>query len=56
MKYFYLKEINVSFAGHCIKQHDTIEYLGRQPNSKLNGNAMASEDCYMQCAIATFRL
>ena len=31
-----LKEINISFAGHSIKQHETIEYLGCQLDSKLS--------------------
>ena len=38
-----LKEINISFAGHSIKQHKTAEYLGCQLDSKLNGEAMASK-------------
>ena len=38
-----LKEINISFAGHSIKQHETAEYLGCQLDSKLSGEAMASK-------------
>ena len=38
-----LREINISFAGHSIKQHGTVEYLGCQLDSKLNGEAMASK-------------
>ena len=38
-----LKEINISFAGHSIKQHDTVEYLGCQLDSKWSGEAMASK-------------
>ena len=30
MTYFCLKIIKLSFADHCIKQHDTMEYRGRQ--------------------------
>ena len=39
-----LREINISFAGHSIKQHETVEYLGCQLDSKLSGEAMASKD------------
>ena len=35
-----LKEINISFAGHSIKQHETVEYFGCQLDSKLSGEAM----------------
>ena len=42
MTYFCLKIIKLSFADHCVKQHDTMEYRGRQ-NSKLSGEAMASK-------------
>ena len=28
-----LMEINISFAGHPIKQHETVEYLDRQVDS-----------------------
>ena len=38
-----LREINISFAGHSIKQHKTVEYLGCQLDSKLSGEAMASK-------------
>ena len=38
-----LKEINIYFAGHSIKQHETVEYLGCQLYSKLSGEAMASK-------------
>ena len=33
-----LKEINISFAGHSIKQHETVEL-----DSKLSGEVMASK-------------
>ena len=29
--------------GHSIKQHETVEYLGCQLDSKLSGEAMASK-------------
>ena len=38
-----LKEINISFVGHSIKQHKTVEYLGCQLDSKLSGEQMASK-------------
>ena len=38
-----LKEINISFAGHPIKKHETVEYFGCQIDSKLSGEAMASK-------------
>ena len=38
-----LREINISFAGHSIKQHETAEYLGCQLDSKLSTEAMASK-------------
>ena len=38
-----LKEINISFVGHTIKQHETVEYFGCQLDSKLSGKAMASK-------------
>ena len=38
-----LKEVNMSFAGHSIKQQETIEYLGCQLDSKLSGEAMDSK-------------
>ena len=42
-----LKEITISFAGHSIKQHKTVEYLSYQLDSKLSGEAMASNICHM---------
>ena len=38
-----LREINISFAGHFIKQHKTEEYIGSQLDSNLSGEAMASK-------------
>ena len=38
-----LSDINVSFAGHSIKQHKIVEYVGCQLDSKLSGKAMASK-------------
>ena len=38
-----LKETNISFAGHSIKRHETVEYLGCQLDFKLSGEAMASK-------------
>ena len=38
-----LQEINISFAGHSIKQLETVEYLGCQLDCKLSGEAMASK-------------
>ena len=38
-----LREINISFAGHSIKQHKTEEYIGSQLDSNLSGEAMASK-------------
>ena len=38
-----LKEINIYFAGHSIKQHETVECLGCQLDAKLRGEAMASK-------------
>ena len=38
-----LKEINISFEGHSIKQHKTVECLGCQLDSKLSREAMASK-------------
>ena len=38
-----LREIIISFAGHSIKQHETVEYFGCQLYFKLNGEAMASK-------------
>ena len=33
----------ISFAGYSIKQHNTVEYLGCQLDSKLRGEALASK-------------
>ena len=44
-----LREINISFAGHSIKQHETVEYLGCQLDSKLSGEAMASKILKKKC-------
>ena len=38
-----LREINISFEGHSIKKHKTVEYLGCQLYFKLSGEAMASK-------------
>ena len=38
-----LKEINISFAGHSIKQHEIVEYLGCQLDSKLSGEVVLSK-------------
>ena len=38
-----LKEINISFAGHSIKQHETVEHLSCQIDPKLSGEAMVSK-------------
>ena len=38
-----LRKINASLPGHSIKQHETVEYLGRQLESKLSGEAMSSK-------------
>ena len=38
-----LKEVNVSFTGYSIKQHNTVEYLGCQLDSKLSGKALLSK-------------
>ena len=38
-----LREINISFAGHFIKQGRAIEYFGFQLDSILSGEAMASK-------------
>ena len=37
-----LKEISVSFADHSIKQHETVKYFGCQLDSRLSGEAVAS--------------
>ena len=34
---------NISLAGHSIKQHETVKYLGCQTDSKSSGEAMASK-------------
>ena len=36
------KENYISFAGYSIKQHDIVEYIGCQLDSKLSGEALAS--------------
>ena len=33
----------ISFTGYSIKQHDTVEYLACQLDSKLSGEALASK-------------
>ena len=38
-----LSEINITFASHSINQQETVEYPGCQLDSKLSGEAMASE-------------
>ena len=38
-----LREINISFAGHSIKQHETVEYLTCQLDSKLSAESMISK-------------
>ena len=38
-----LKEINISFVAHSIEQHETVEYLSCQLDSKLSGEAMVSK-------------
>ena len=38
-----LREIDISFAGHSIKQHKTVEYFVCQLDSKLSGESMASK-------------
>ena len=44
-----LKEINISFVGHSIKQHKTAEYPGCQLDSKLSGEAVASKFLKNKC-------
>ena len=39
-----LRESNISFEGHSIKQYGTVEYLDCQLDSKLSREAMASKD------------
>ena len=36
-----VRKINISSAVHSIKQHETVEYLSCQFDSKLSGEAMA---------------
>ena len=36
-----LRTIDISSVGHSIKQHETVEYLGCQLDSKLSGEEMA---------------
>ena len=38
-----VRGIIISFEGHSIKQHITVEYLGCQLDSKLSGEAMTSK-------------
>ena len=38
-----LREVNIPFTGYSIKQHDTVEYLGCQLDSKLSGETLASK-------------
>ena len=38
-----LRESHISFAGHSMKQHEAVEYLGCQLDSKLSGAGMASK-------------
>ena len=38
-----LREINISFSGYSIKQHETVEYFGSQLDSKLSGEVMVSK-------------
>ena len=35
-----LKEIKIYFAGHSIKKHETVEYLGCHRDSKLSKEAV----------------
>ena len=44
-----LREINISFAGYSIKQHQTLEYLGCQLDSNLSVEAMASKVLKNKC-------
>ena len=37
------KEINISFVCYSNKEHETVEYLGYQFDSKLSGEAIASK-------------
>ena len=38
-----LREIDISFASHSIKQQETVEYLDCQLGSKLSGKTIASK-------------
>ena len=38
-----LRKTNISFEGHSIKQHETVEFLGSQLESKFSEEAMASK-------------
>ena len=38
-----LREIDISFVGHSIKQDETVGYLGFQLDSKLSGEAKISK-------------
>ena len=38
-----LREINIPFEGHSIKQHQTVEYLACQFDSKLSEEPMPSK-------------
>ena len=44
-----LKEINISFANHSIKQHNRVKRLGCQLDFKLSGEAMASNVLKNKC-------
>ena len=44
-----LRKIDISFAGLSIKQHKTVQYLGCQLDSDLNGEAMASKVLKNKC-------
>ena len=33
----------ISFTGYSVKQHDTVQYLGCQLDSKLSGKALTSK-------------
>ena len=44
-----LREINISFPGHSIKHHETVEYLGCQIDSRLSKEAMASNVLKNKC-------
>ena len=35
-----LREINIPFMGDSIEQHETVDYLGRQLDSKIIGKAI----------------